>query len=118
MAVAKAVEWVKGIVREVKVGEIFPEAEVKRILPFGAFVEFLPGKEGMVHVSKLGGGRYVNDPSEVVSIGQKIKVRVAEVDEKKRINLVPTDYVGRESGDRPERPERFERRGFDRRRGR
>ncbi|KKQ41498.1 MAG: Polyribonucleotide nucleotidyltransferase, partial [Candidatus Levybacteria bacterium GW2011_GWB1_37_8] len=52
-AVAKAVEWVKGIVREVKVGEIFEEAEVKRVLPFGAFVEFLPGKEGMVHVSKM-----------------------------------------------------------------
>jgi len=51
-AVKKAVEWVKGLVREVQPGEIF-EGEVKRILPFGAFVEVLPGKEGMVHVSKM-----------------------------------------------------------------
>ena len=50
-AVQKAVDWVKGLTREVKVGEVF-EGEVKRILPFGAFVEFLPGKEGMVHVSE------------------------------------------------------------------
>jgi polyribonucleotide nucleotidyltransferase len=120
-SVDKAVEWVKGLTEDVEVGREF-EGEVKRILPFGAFVEILPGKEGMVHVSKLGGGRYVNDPSEVVSIGQKIKVKVAEVDEKKRINLVPSDYVARDNnggGDRP--PERFERRGgYDRggRRGR
>jgi len=85
-AVAKAVEWVKGIVREVKVGEIFPEAEVKRVLPFGAFVEFLPGKEGMVHVSKMAEG-FVRNPLDVVAIGQKVKVKVIEIDEQGRTNL-------------------------------
>ncbi len=85
-AVAKAVEWVKGIVREVKVGEIFEEAEVKRILPFGAFVEFLPGKEGMVHVSKMAEG-FVRNPTDVVQIGQKVKVKVIEIDEQGRTNL-------------------------------
>jgi polyribonucleotide nucleotidyltransferase len=84
-AVAKAVDWVKGLVREVEVGEAF-EGEVKRILPFGAFVEFLPGKEGMVHVSKMS-TEYVNNPSEVVEIGQKVKVRVAEIDDQGRVNL-------------------------------
>ncbi|MDP2585892.1 MAG: polyribonucleotide nucleotidyltransferase [Candidatus Levybacteria bacterium] len=85
-AVAKAVEWVKGIVREVKVGEVFEEAEVKRVLPFGAFVEFLPGKEGMVHVSKMAEG-FVKNPLDVVKLGQKVKVKVYEVDDQGRINL-------------------------------
>ncbi len=85
-AVAKAVEWVKGITREVKVGEIFEESEVKRILPFGAFVEFLPGKEGMVHVSKMKEG-FVRNPTDVVQIGQKVKVKVIEIDDQGRTNL-------------------------------
>jgi polyribonucleotide nucleotidyltransferase len=74
------------LTREVTVGEVFEDAEVKRILPFGAFVEFLPGKEGMVHVSKMS-TEFVKNPSDVVSIGQKVKVRVAEIDEQGRINL-------------------------------
>ncbi len=85
-SVQKAVDWVKGLVREIVVGEVFEQAEVKRILPFGAFVEFLPGKEGMVHVSKMS-TEFVKDPSDVVSIGQKVKVRVAEIDDQGRINL-------------------------------
>jgi polyribonucleotide nucleotidyltransferase len=85
-SVQKAVEWVKGLTREVTVGEVFEDAEVKRILPFGAFVEFLPGKEGMVHVSKMS-TEFVKNPSDVVSIGQKVKVRVAEIDDQGRINL-------------------------------
>jgi len=82
---ASAVNWVKGLVREVQAGEEF-EGEVKRILPFGAFVEILPGKEGMVHVSQMAVG-FVSNPEEVVKIGQKVKVRVAEIDDQGRINL-------------------------------
>ncbi|MCX6791629.1 MAG: polyribonucleotide nucleotidyltransferase [Candidatus Gottesmanbacteria bacterium] len=84
-AVQKAVDWVTGLTREVAVDEEF-EGEVKRILPFGAFVEILPGKEGMVHVSQMSTG-YVNKPEEVVKIGQKVHVRVMEVDDMHRINL-------------------------------
>lgn len=84
-AVGKAVTWIKGLTREVEAGEIF-EGEVKRILPFGAFVEILPGKEGMVHVSQMA-SQFVKNPSEVVSIGQKVKVRVMEIDEQGRTNL-------------------------------
>ncbi len=84
-AVKKASEWVKNLIREVVVGEMF-DGEVKRILPFGAFVEILPGKEGMVHVSKMTAG-FVKDPNEVVTIGQKVKVKVVEIDEQGRINL-------------------------------
>lgn len=85
--VQKAVEWISGMTREVMPGEIFEEAEVKRILPFGAFVEFLPGKEGMVHVSKMSSTQYVKDPNDVVALGDKVKVRVVEIDDQGRVNL-------------------------------
>ena len=84
-AVQKAKDWIEGMTKEVQVGEEF-EGEVKRILPFGAFVEFLPGKEGMVHVSKMTAG-FVNNPEEIVKVGQMVKVKVMEVDEMGRINL-------------------------------
>lgn len=82
----KAVEWIEGLVKEVQPGEIY-EGTVRRIQPFGAFVEILPGKEGMVHVSDMGKDEFVNDPNDVVKIGDKIQVRVKEVDEMRRINL-------------------------------
>lgn len=84
-AVQKAVDWIKGLTREVNVGETFTGI-VKRILPFGAFVEFLPGKEGMVHVSQMKEG-FVKDPRDVVEIGKSVSVRVIEKDEQGRINL-------------------------------
>jgi polyribonucleotide nucleotidyltransferase len=84
-SVNKAVEWVKGLTRDVKVDEEF-EGEVKRILPFGAFVEILPGKEGMVHVSQMS-TEFVGRPEDVVQLGQKVKVRVMEIDEQRRVNL-------------------------------
>ncbi len=84
-SVSKALEWAKSITREVTVGETF-EGEVKRILPFGAFIEFLPGKEGMVHVSQMSTG-FVRNPQDIVSIGKKVKVKVIEIDEQGRINL-------------------------------
>lgn len=84
-ALRKASEWVKGIIREVQPGEEF-EGEVKRILPFGAFVEFLPGKEGMVHVSQMSTG-FVKSPEEVVNLGDKVKIRVVEIDDQGRVNL-------------------------------
>jgi len=84
--VKAATDWVNGLTRVMQPGEMFENAEVKRILPFGAFVEFLPGKEGMVHVSQMS-AQYVKDPNEVVHIGDKVKVRVLEVDQQGRINL-------------------------------
>ncbi len=84
-AVDKAANWIKGLIREVKPGEIF-EGTVKRIQPFGVFVEILPGKEGLVHVSKMSAG-YVKNPADLVKVGQKIKVKVVEIDEMGRINL-------------------------------
>lgn len=84
-AVNKAVAWIEGLVKEVKPGEIY-EGTVKRIQPFGVFVEILPGKEGLVHVSRMA-INYVADPNTVVKVGQKVKVQVEEIDERGRINL-------------------------------
>lgn len=99
-SVDQAAKWIEGLIREVKVGEVFPEAEVKRLVPFGAFVEILPGKEGLVHVSKMAPG-YVKDPADVVKVGQKVKVKVVEIDELKRINLSMV------FGPQPDRPDHF-----------
>ena len=83
--VEMAAKMIENMTREIQVGEIF-EGEVKRIAPFGAFVECIPGKDGLVHVSKMGRG-FVKDPAEVVSVGQKVKVKVMEIDNMGRINL-------------------------------
>lgn len=83
--VTKAVEWVKSIVREVKPGEEFMGV-VKRILAFGAFVEFLPGKEGMVHLSQMSMD-YVKSAEDMLKVGQEVKVRVMEIDDQGRVNL-------------------------------
>jgi len=83
--VDEAVAHIGNITREIQVGEEF-EGEVKRILPFGAFVEMVPGKEGLVHVSKMGTG-FVKHPEDVVKLGQKVKVKVYQIDNMGRVNL-------------------------------
>lgn len=84
-AVSKAVEWIEGLTHEVKPGEVY-EGTVKRMMGFGAFVEILPGKEGLVHVSEMSTD-YVEKPEDVVALDQKVKVRVKEIDDQGRINL-------------------------------
>jgi len=84
-AMDKAIKWVENLTREVKVGEEF-DGVVKRIQPFGAFVEILPGKDGLVHVSQMAPG-YVSDPNTIVKLDQIVKVRVSEIDDMGRINL-------------------------------
>jgi len=105
-AVKRAVEWVKSLVREVKPGEVF-EGTIKRIQPFGAFVEVLPGKDGLVHVSRMSKD-FVKDPSDLVTIGQKVKVRVTEIDDQGRINL--SMLFGDENESQEKFPRRFPRR--------
>jgi len=81
----KAIEWVKNITREVKVGEVF-EGRVTRIMEFGAFVEVLPKQEGLIHISQLAEQR-VERVGDVVKVGDIVKVKVIEIDEQGRINL-------------------------------
>ncbi len=84
-AITRAKKWVKGLVTEAKVGKVY-EGKVKRVESYGAFVEILPGKEGLVHVSRMEEG-FVKDPHNKVSVGDKVKVKVYEIDERDRINL-------------------------------
>jgi len=84
-AARKAVDWIKNITREIKVGEVF-QGKVKRILNFGAFVEILPGQEGLVHISQLAPYR-VNKVEDIVKVGDIIPVKVISIDEQGRINL-------------------------------
>ena len=71
------------------------EGKVRRLMPFGAFVEILPGIEGMVHVSEMAWGRRVNKPEEVVSVGDSVRVKVLDIDpETKRISLSIRDAEG------------------------
>ncbi|MCD6528064.1 polyribonucleotide nucleotidyltransferase [bacterium] len=81
----KAEEWIKNLTREIKVGEIF-KGRVTRILDFGAFVEILPGQEGLVHISELVPFR-VRKVEDVVKVGDVIPVKVIKIDEQGRINL-------------------------------
>lgn len=84
-SLSAAIEKVEGLTKEVVAGEIY-QGEVKRIQPFGAFVEVLPGKEGLVHISDMSEG-FVKDPNEIVALGDKVQVRVKEIDDLGRINL-------------------------------
>jgi polyribonucleotide nucleotidyltransferase len=84
-SVNKAISAVEGITREPLPGEIY-DGVVKRIQPFGAFVEILPGREGLVHVSDMSQD-FVSSPNDIVKIGQTVKVRVKEVDDLGRLNL-------------------------------
>ncbi len=81
----KAKEMIELLVKEVKVDEIY-DGTVKRIEKFGAFVEILPGKDGLVHISELE-HRRVNNVEDVLALGQKIQVKVIEIDDRGRINL-------------------------------
>ncbi len=81
----KAMELIRLIVEPVEVGAIY-EGEVVRIMNFGAFVQLAPNKDGLIHISKLSRDR-VNKVEDVVNIGDKVRVKVLEIDKMGRINL-------------------------------
>jgi polyribonucleotide nucleotidyltransferase len=81
----RARQWIRDLTQDVEVGRIY-RGKVARIMNFGAFVEILPGKEGLVHISQLAEGR-VGKVEDVVSVGDEIEVKVTEIDNLGRINL-------------------------------
>ncbi|WP_288477946.1 polyribonucleotide nucleotidyltransferase [uncultured Clostridium sp.] len=89
--VNEAIKIIEGITKEAEVGEVYL-GKVTKITTFGAFVEVLPGKEGLVHISKLAKER-VNKVEDVVSVGDEILVKVTEIDSQGRINLSRKDAL-------------------------
>ena len=86
-----AIKIIEGLTKEVKAGEVYL-GKVTKIAAFGAFVEVLPNKEGLVHISKLANER-VNKVEDVVSVGDEILVKVTEIDNQGRINLSRKDAL-------------------------
>ncbi|UYH53947.1 polyribonucleotide nucleotidyltransferase [Qipengyuania sp. SS22] len=121
-------KWIEGIVEEAEVGKIY-NGKVVNIVDFGAFVNFMGGKDGLVHVSEMKNER-VEKPTDVVSEGQEVKVKVLEIDQRGKVRLsmrVVDQETGEELEDtRPAREPRGDRgprgggggRGGDRRGGR
>ena len=88
-AAAKARRLIEGIAKDVEVGEVYT-GKVVRMMNFGVFVELLPGKDGMIHISKLAKGR-VEKCEDVVKIGDELEVKVVEIDSQGRVNLIRND---------------------------
>jgi len=81
----KAIDWVTSLTEEAEVGKIY-QGTVKKVMDFGAFVEILPNKDGLVHISELANSR-VNKVEDVAKVGDKFPVKVISIDEQGRINL-------------------------------
>ena len=120
-------KWIEGIVEEAEVGKVYT-GKVVNIVDFGAFVNFMGGKDGLVHVSEMKNER-VEKPTDVVSEGQEVKVKVLEIDQRGKVRLsmrVVDQETGEELEDtRPPREPRGDKprgdrgdRGGDRRGGR
>jgi len=105
-----AINWIKGIVEEAEVGKIY-NGKVVNIVDFGAFVNFMGGKDGLVHVSEMKNER-VEKPGDVVSEGQEVKVKVLEIDPRGKVRL-SMRVVDQETGEELEdtRPPREPREG-------
>jgi polyribonucleotide nucleotidyltransferase len=89
--ISRAASMIEALTRSAKIGEVF-EGEVVRIEAYGIFVNLFGDTDGMVHVSKLANTR-VDHPKDVVTLGQRIKVRVTEIDEKGRVALSHKEFA-------------------------
>jgi polyribonucleotide nucleotidyltransferase len=119
----KALEWIKNLTREPEVGEVY-QGKITRLMEFGAFVEILPNREGLIHISELAPW-HVQKVDDVVKVGAEVPVKVIEIDELHRINLSlkQTNYqyppeVKARAGTSPDRPERGRPANHQRRPGR
>jgi polyribonucleotide nucleotidyltransferase len=106
-------QWIRGIVAEPEVGTIYT-GKVASVVDFGAFVTFMPGKDGLVHVSEIKNER-VENVRDVLSEGQEVKVKLLEVDQRGKVRL-SMRLVDQETGEElPDtRPPREPREGGDR----
>jgi polyribonucleotide nucleotidyltransferase len=107
----KARTIVENLTKEIKVGETY-EGTVVRIIPIGAFVQILPGKDGLVHISQLAPQR-VEKVEDVVSLGDKMMVKVMEIDSQGRVNLSHKAVLGSSNGAPPQERSRRPARDHD-----
>ena len=103
-AMDSAVNMVDELTHEVQPGEVF-EGTVVRLEDFGAFVELLPNKDGLVHVSQISWER-VERPRDVLAIGDRVKVKVREIDQMGRINLTMRELTEKPADWQPPPPSR------------
>ena len=99
-AINHAADMIRDIVREAKVGDIY-EGKVVRIEKFGAFVNLFPGTDGLLHISKINHER-VNKVEDVLNIGDTVRVKVTEIDDRGRVNVSAKALLPRP---RPEKKE-------------
>ena len=85
-SIEAAKQWIRDITQDPEVGAVYQNVPVVSVLDFGVFVQIMPGRDGMVHVSEMSEER-VNKPSDVVSVGDKVNVVLVAIDEKGRLNL-------------------------------
>ncbi|HQK94936.1 MAG TPA: S1 RNA-binding domain-containing protein, partial [Armatimonadota bacterium] len=114
----KAVQFINTLVRDPEIGEVY-DGTVTRLMSFGAFVELVPGKEGLLHVSEYAWER-TPSIADVLKVGDPVRVKVSEIDDQGRINVSrkqlldrpegvsdsPSSSRGREGGDHPRTPRR------------
>ncbi len=81
-----AIQFIQTITAEPEVGKVYEGCRVVSVLDFGAFVEILPGKEGLVHISEMSEKR-LNSPNEVVKEGDKVTVKLVGIDDRGRLQL-------------------------------
>ena len=85
-SIKAATEWIQSIVAEPEIGKIYRNAPVMNIMDFGVFVQIMPGKDGLVHVSEMSEER-VNQPSDVVKVGDHVDVKLMAIDDRGRLQL-------------------------------
>lgn len=107
----KALKMIGDLTREVKAGDIYT-GKVVRIMSFGAFVEILPGKDGMVHISELADHR-VDKVEDVVKVGDEITVKVIEIDNQGRVNLSRRALLEKDENYRPQHESHGSSRPFE-----
>ena len=102
-----------GFPPEAKVGEVY-DGEVVNITKFGAFVNILPGRDGLLHISKIGGSRRIDRVEDELSLGDSVKVVVREIDDRGKVSLDMADAPSGDAGGSSEAPPREEKRSDDR----
>jgi polyribonucleotide nucleotidyltransferase len=100
-AVAQAAYEIESMIKEVQIGEEY-EGIVTRIENYGAFIEFLPGREALLHVSEMSGG-FISDPSSIIKMGEKVKVKISGFNDNHQIKLSAPEFKAAHPGQpRPE----------------